>query len=409
MFGVGSIVGCGEGAVTFHPNELYALTLERSRDANMDAAVADVADVTESIFGSPDAPRWPINLLTDSDLHARSASLIDLDRLQRAAGPQSSDQENRHLGLYREHCVICHGVSGDGVGPASRFQLPYPRDFRAGIFKWKSTARSEKPTRDDIHRVLDHGLPGSPMPSFATVAPEDREALVDYVIYLSVRGQVERELLAMAVDDFEYGMEPPAEKEWQLRPFDSSEGASLTEAQEAIVEVVAAVIGDWVSNDVIASPVPEVPDDSFWSDEEALKLGESIFHGPVANCAGCHGKQGAGGMPLVDFDDWTKEFTTRLGVSPDDRDAVKPFRQVGALPPRQIKPRQLLGANPRGGVEPETLYRRIQHGIAGTPMPGVMIHSAREPSGPDGVGLSPNEVWALVAYVRQLLSPGQTL
>ncbi|MEM9365718.1 MAG: cytochrome c [Planctomycetota bacterium] len=393
----------------FRSNGLYALTLAHSRDANMDAASEDVSGVITGLFGSPDEPRWPVDLLADPELRRRANDLLDMDRLRQAAGPQSSDQDDRHSGLYREHCVICHGVGGDGAGPASRFQSPYPRDFRAGLFKWKSTPRSEKPTREDLHRVLQNGLPGSPMPSFSTVAPEDREALVDYVIYLAVRGQVERELLAVAVDEFAYDGQRPSEAAWQLRSIKPSDSKELTEAQEAVVEVVEKVIGDWVSSSVKASPVPAIPGDEFWTEETTLAKGEALFHGPVANCAGCHGKSGAGGVPLVDYDDWTKEFTTRIGVSPDDRDAVKPFRKAGALPPRQVEPRRLAEAWPRGGGDPATLYRRIQHGISGTPMPGVMIDAERQDSEPNGVGLSQDEALALVAYVRQLMNHDRTL
>ena len=40
-------------------------------------------------------------------------------------------------GLYRQHCVHCHGITGDGAGPTAQFLMPYPRDFRTGEFKFK--------------------------------------------------------------------------------------------------------------------------------------------------------------------------------------------------------------------------------------------------------------------------------
>ena len=50
----------------------------------------------------------------DEDL----ASLIDLDRLKRAAGPfvDPHGDEPTGRGLYRKHCATCHGVTGNGRG-----------------------------------------------------------------------------------------------------------------------------------------------------------------------------------------------------------------------------------------------------------------------------------------------------
>ncbi|MFG0255626.1 MAG: c-type cytochrome, partial [Rhodopirellula sp. JB053] len=102
-------------------------------------------------------------------------------------------------------------------------------------------------------------------------------------------------------------------------------------------------------------------------------------------------------LPTLDYDDWTKDFTTRIGIDPADKEAVKPFRSAGALPPRQIDPRVLTNGVFHGGDDPETLYRRIQHGIAGTPMPSVDI--SEEAAGK--TGLSPDEAWDLVDYLRR--------
>jgi mono/diheme cytochrome c family protein len=37
---------------------------------------------------------------------------------------------------YMEYCFSCHGIDGDGNGPAARGMRPPPRDFRTGIFKF---------------------------------------------------------------------------------------------------------------------------------------------------------------------------------------------------------------------------------------------------------------------------------
>ena len=103
-------------------------------------------------------------------------------------------------GLYREHCVHCHGITGDGAGPTSAFLNPYPRDYRRGLYKFKSTQRAAEPTTDDLMRTLTDGLQGSYMPSFKLLPEVDRRALVEYVKYLSMRGEMELTLLRYLKD-----------------------------------------------------------------------------------------------------------------------------------------------------------------------------------------------------------------
>ncbi len=383
--------GCRESPPEFDLNQVRAMSLEISLDVPTSAAVEDVAEVVEQLFGTPQSPRWPSAWMNDEAMK----NLVSLERLTIAAGGVTSDQANAHTGLYQEHCVICHGISGSGAGPASRYQVPYPRDFRAGVFKWKSTARADKPTRDDLRRLLAAGIPGTPMPSFSLVSPSEREALVDYVIYLSVRGEVERELLATAVMTLDYENVPP-EEELRMRVGESDRAAELTEGQAAIEEVINEVVGSWVN--ATASPVPTKPKLEGDSQTSSIERGRASFNGPIANCAGCHGQDGVGGLPSLDYDDWTKDFTTRIGITPDDADAVKPFRKAGALPPRKLDPRQLADGLLRGGNDPETLYRRIEHGIAGTPMPGVEISDTEDSK----TGLSPSDVWDLVHFLQTL-------
>ncbi|TWU57349.1 cytochrome c [Rubripirellula reticaptiva] len=382
----GVFVGCDHPVVSFAPNEVFSLTLAKSRSVVTDAAKADAAAVTEELFGTPDVPRVPPS----------AAAVISLDRLVRAAGPVSSEKDGTHLGLYREHCVTCHGVSGGGAGPASLYQKPHPRNFRHGVFKWKSTERSAKPTRDDLRSIVQHGAPGSAMPSFAAVEPDDIDALVDYVMYLSLRGEFERRSMAAAIDDLGYGESENGEEEQvaaDLRLAASGE----TDGAEVVAEVLDRVVGDWIAapEQVVAVTDP----DSLGGESlaESIARGNEIFHGKIANCVGCHGPGGNGEAVLVDFDDWGKEYSTRLGLTPSDRDDMRPFRKAGALPPRPAEPRNLTQGVYRGGGDGATLYRRIREGIAGTPMPGIELVAEE-----DGRGLTSDQVWDLVRYLQSL-------
>ncbi len=389
------LVGCDSQLERFEPNEVFARTLDHSQATPTTAAVADVSRVADDLFGTPDEPRWPGEWFDDRAM----AQLVSLDRLQQAAGAVSSDRQGTNLGLYRKHCVNCHGVSGSGAGPASLFQNPYPRDFRHGVFKWKSTERTAKPTRDDLAALLRRGVADTGMPSFRLLGDEDINGLVDYVIYLSVRGEFERRLLLSAIVDLGYEEESP---EQELRLWTESSESRGEEPAALIRRTLRRVAQDWVDADDRVVAVPKMK--TALNDElvASIERGKGIFHGQVANCAGCHGPQGNGAVLTLDFDDWSKEYSTKLGITPTDRESLQPFLEVGALPPRQIRPRRLIDGVYRGGGDVETIYRQIAQGIAGTPMPSVQI--TEEPS---DLSLTPDQVWDLVRYVKSLGPTGE--
>ena len=382
--------GCDAPVGSFPSNDVYSLTVAHSRNTSTSEAEKAVSDVIGELFGTPNQPNWPAEWI-DADLH------VSEENLARAAGPQLSEKDGTHRGLFREHCVTCHALSGSGTGPASVFQNPYPRDFRPGVYKWKSTLRSAKPTRDDLTKLLHQGVAGSGMPSFALIDPDDLDALVDYVIYLSVRGETERELMAIAIDDLGYG-EDTIDEDARLQIDGTGDGTA------AIAEVLSKVSFEWASADSQIVELPDVapPDTAIESGNasdlaESVKRGQELFHGQIANCAGCHGKGGAGDLVTLDYDDWDKEYSTRLGLTPSDREAMRPFRKAGAPTPRLTKPRNLTSGVYRGGKDTATLYRRITQGIAGTPMPGIAVVSTA-----DGTGLTSDQAMDLVHYVESL-------
>ena len=376
-------VGCDSRIETFQPNEVFSLALAKTRSTSTELASQDTNRVVEELYGTPDEPRWP-------DTTAAENAVADERNLVRSSGPVSSEKDGTHLGLFREHCVTCHALEGSGAGPASVFQNPYPRDFRHGVFKWKSTERGQKPTRRDIRELLTEGIPGTAMPSFALLDPQDLDALVDYVVFLSTRGEVERRMTAAAIDELDYGETSPT-ADLVLSSRDDTEGG------EVVQEVVDRVHKDWAEAEKYQVDVPVFTELSGEQLAASVARGNEFFHGKIANCAGCHGPEGDGSLPTLDYDDWTKEYTTRIGLTPDDRAAMKPFRDAGALRPRTIAPRTLRDGVFHGGGDSASLYRRITQGIAGTPMPAVEVVSE-----PNGKGLTTEQIWDLVRYVQQL-------
>ena len=53
-----------------------------------------------------------------------------------------------------------------------------------------------KPRRADLGRTIRDGLKGTAMPAFALLPDAERELMAGYVVYLSLRGQVEFQTLA---------------------------------------------------------------------------------------------------------------------------------------------------------------------------------------------------------------------
>jgi len=97
------------------------------------------------------------------------------------------DESLRRLGseLFGVYCANCHGKQGKGDGPRAAALQPPPRDFTAGLFKFRSTPSGSLPTRDDLFHTLSGGLRGTAMMPFADLAEIERWALVEQVRVLA--------------------------------------------------------------------------------------------------------------------------------------------------------------------------------------------------------------------------------
>ena len=319
--------------------------------------VDQITGKLEKLFGTPDHPRVPEGV----DL--------SLELLEMAAGPvgRLADDDGRPLqerGLYRQHCAVCHGISGDGIGPLASVLAPYPRDFRYGLFKFTSTASGEKPVRDDLRRALLIGNTDTAMPSFRTLPEDQIEALVEYIKYLSIRGETDLFLLQTVIGGEEY------------LPLD-----------EVIEDGVLPVVDLWVEaeQNVIEPPDPP-PTDTQEQLVASMILGRKLYLSENAKCFQCHGQRGKGdGEQSEDlYDQWNKQ---KKGTTPEEtKKRARRFR----LPIQKVRPRDLTRGVFHGGDRPIDIYRRIRAGIKGTPMPSASS------------ALGPPEIWHLVHYVRSL-------
>ena len=388
---VGSaFVGCDSPSAKFRTATVYIgknlgqeLTLGGSDDAQVARTIRDereeqldtVNNALTAMFGTPDEPY----IVADADLGV--ADVIDPALLPIAAGPTGRDENGVARGLYRQHCVHCHGVTGDGQGPTAAFLNPYPRDFRMGLFKFKSTPSTQPPTDADLTKTLKEGIPGTSMPSFKVLLADDEiEALVNYVKYLSVRGEVERKLI------------------YELTFLEPSEPVETT--KDFLIDITLSdVVNRWANADQVVTPVPAAPE---WSEEERLEAvarGRELFQGKEANCFSCHGVTALGDGQLGDYDEWTKDYEdfSKIADLDERQRKIEEFVHWGGLEPRNIKPRNLRQGVFRGGRRPIDLYWRIKNGIAGSPMPAAGMQQ-----GPGQPGLTEEDLWDIVAYVQHL-------
>jgi len=83
--------------------------------------------------------------------------------------------------IYQKNCAVCHGVGGDGNGPAASMFRIRPRDFRAGIFKFRSTPSGSLPTDDDLLHTISQGLRWTGMIGRSDLGETDRRAVIQYI------------------------------------------------------------------------------------------------------------------------------------------------------------------------------------------------------------------------------------
>lgn len=327
--------GCSKPAV-----EVFSLNLEGREPKSVGLSQREAIEkALAGWFGSPVEPKLPASVNWP------------IEPIQRGAG------------LFRQHCIECHGVGGTGLGRKAASLTPYPRDYRNGIFKFTSTTMGAKPAFGDLQRTLRCGLPGTPMPSFAKLSDSDRDDAAHYVRFLSLRGESELFLIRLVVDEDEY------------LPLD------LGRIER---EGIAPIVGQWEKAESQIVAVGDAPDRPALVEE-----GRKIYQTKEAQCVKCHGPEGDGdGEEKELLDDWNKP---KKGVTPE---RTKQLAALYSLPIQLLKPRNFQEGIYHGGDRDCDLYWRVHVGVKGTPMPAV-----GPTPGSQGV-LTPDQIWAVVRFVR---------
>lgn len=158
----------------------------------------------------------------------------------------SAQKLNVGYDTYMQYCYQCHGVEGDGMGPAAIGSNPPPRNFKQGLFKFGNINTGELPSDEDLKHTIRYGLRGTQMLPW-DVSDERLDAVVQYIKTFSPRWTEEKPGEALVKTPDPYG---PARR------------------------------------------------------SEAIELGKKIYHG-VAQCYTCHPAYGS----FDEVNQWTKELT----------------------------------------------------------------------------------------------------
>lgn len=268
---------------------------------------ANIRLLLAKFYGTPSDPTLRV-LVEDAEYQPPDEDDSDTDPFPFVL-EEKLDTDHLKMGalVYHQRCASCHGVTGDGNGPAAEYLDPEPRDYRKGVFKFTSTGRS-KPRKADLIRTVKYGAKGTSMPSFRWLDEREMSAVVDYVIVLSQRGETEQKLIILSEDEeLEYAAEDA------LAVYES-----WTEAPAKLIQPKTP-------------PPPKT--------EEAILSGRHEFL--VKGCAKCHGANAQGFTTFPMQDDWGN----------------------------QLYAANLTSGMLHGGRREIDVYRRIYSGINGTPMP----------------------------------------
>lgn len=260
--------------------------------------------------------------------------------------------------VYAAKCAGCHADDGSGQGPQAKAKKlsPAPRDFRRGIFKFHENALggwSRKPSRHDLAETLRLGLPGTAMPAFDKLSAEQRDAVIEYVRWLTMRGEFAYLFARQLRGDFDIPSEATED--------DLIEYASITRENVQTLWRPDEASGDRLP---VSDPPPMT--------DESIARGKKHYEGNFYACHKCHANDGRG----VKF----------------DGDAFVMRDQWGHP---QAMPDLTKGVF-TGGDGQYDLYTRIRGGIPGSPHPAMEALSVRD--GHD------RALWELVHYVYHLAS-----
>jgi high-affinity iron transporter len=108
------------------------------------------------------------------DRQARALAEALLQAYPVPRGPDQVPDLAHADALYQQHCASCHGATGAGDGPAGLALEPPPIDFT-------DADRARQRSVFGLQQVIENGLEGTAMASYAQLPASDRWALAFYI------------------------------------------------------------------------------------------------------------------------------------------------------------------------------------------------------------------------------------
>lgn len=220
----------------------------------------------------------------------------------------SADVLDRGREQFVQNCYACHGMAGNGTGPASRYYRPPARDLTRGLYKFGGVVDG-LPHDEDFVRILERGLAGTPMLAW-DIPDDDLYSIIQYVKSLS-----------------------PV----------------------------------WREAEALGTRIPMDTDTWQGKEEAAVTRGKQVYHG-LATCQQCHpayatkqemyeASRQVGNHPITEF--------RRLPFQPETKESQYEAdgKKMAIMPP------DFLFNDARSGRDVRDLYRIISSGIPGTAMP----------------------------------------
>ncbi len=118
-----------------------------------------------------------------------------------ATAPAADPMPERGRVVYEQNCAVCHGVAGDGRGMIAHMFMTPPRDFRQGVYKFRSTPTGSLPLDRDLFLTITRGVRGTSMVPQTHFSDADRWAAVQYIKTFSPRFRHEAPPQAIPVPD----------------------------------------------------------------------------------------------------------------------------------------------------------------------------------------------------------------
>jgi mono/diheme cytochrome c family protein len=249
---------------------------------------------------------------------------------------------------YKHSCVQCHGATGNGRGPTGQFSEPMPRDFRLGKFKLVTGMghATGRPRQEDLKRVMKLGLPGVPGMVASGLTDAENAAFAGYVVFLSLRGEVEAALIREVLDP---------------------EGSPNPDYDALAQQTLQKALQAWIKAD---EPNPwtltttERPQEVIPEYTESIRRGAALFGSAKTGCVTCH--ENYGSTPTYRYNVWGIPYRVR-DLTQRDRHFV------------------------RDGLDAARLFK-------------FGLHSANMPAQPE---LNEQELMDLVNFTRELPYPAR--